>query len=311
MGVQGLLNKVLPTVGTRLSLESLKVLNITADSESTINSNARFGATGSMSRCHRRVRAALDISTWIAKACHGHGADLINEQSLTNYGRYQLDVQHQREKKKRKMNDSCNGNECDKNYNEIDANQKERYIYNCAGFVVSKINQLQEKIDILVVFDGQTPPIKHDQCKSRQRKRQEATEIRDRSYHNCKNNDDDSDDDNVKNVMKKISAAKRAGASNSTTYSSVVQVLISLLRHHNIEFFVSPYEADGQLAYLLKKNIVDLIITEVSTNINFKYDTFLNVSSPDNEIDIILCYYIMYLIQIPRIPILLHMDRQQ
>jgi exonuclease-1 len=39
---------------------------------------------------------------------------------------------------------------------------------------------------------------------------------------------------------------------------------IKELKRRNIEFFVAPYEADAQLAYLAKINYVDLVITEDS-----------------------------------------------
>ena len=31
-----------------------------------------------------KVRAAIDISAWIASACHGNGAELIDERHFTN-----------------------------------------------------------------------------------------------------------------------------------------------------------------------------------------------------------------------------------
>lgn len=51
------------------------------------------------------------------------------------------------------------------------------------------------------------------------------------------------------------------------------------LRHHNIEFYVAPYEADAQLAYLFKNNFVQAVVTEDSdmlafgvTDVLFKMD---------------------------------------
>ena len=39
---------------------------------------------------------------------------------------------------------------------------------------------------------------------------------------------------------------------------------MKILKHYNVEYYVAPYEADAQLAYLSKINYIDLIITEDS-----------------------------------------------
>lgn len=44
----------------------------------------------------------------------------------------------------------------------------------------------------------------------------------------------------------------------------LVSLLLVELKKESIPFIVAPYEADAQLAYLSRENIVDLIITEDS-----------------------------------------------
>ena len=44
----------------------------------------------------------------------------------------------------------------------------------------------------------------------------------------------------------------------------MVQQVIEACRQHGVDFVVAPYEADAQLAYLKKINMVDAVITEDS-----------------------------------------------
>lgn len=45
--------------------------------------------------------------------------------------------------------------------------------------------------------------------------------------------------------------------------------LIEELKNRGIKFIIAPYEADAQLAYLSRNNIVDIIITEDSDLLAF------------------------------------------
>lgn len=45
--------------------------------------------------------------------------------------------------------------------------------------------------------------------------------------------------------------------------------LIKYLRASKIEYYVAPYEADAQLAYLFKRKIVDVVFTEDSDLLAF------------------------------------------
>lgn len=45
--------------------------------------------------------------------------------------------------------------------------------------------------------------------------------------------------------------------------------LMDALRRMNITFYVAPYEADAQLAYLSRIKMVDAVITENASSIPF------------------------------------------
>lgn len=270
MGVQGILPKILPSVGTPLELKQLKIAKVKIHSppsgENETNASTNTLRVSTMTRSRRRARAAVDISTWIAKACHGHGGSLVDERYFSTYGRAQLQQQFLYTTSTDRQNSKIPASKANV---LLDARQVERFISNCAGFVMSKIDLLlQQQIDLVVVLDGQTPPIKKNQVNVRKRKREVASFLRDDLYSSHKDdaNRSDSDEDgdlDARNASRRIKAARRAGASTSTIYSSVVQALLSLLRLYSIDFLVAPYEADGQLTYLCKQKLVDFIISEV------------------------------------------------
>eukprot|EP00957_Ditylum_brightwellii_P179567 13678835-Ditylum_brightwellii.AAC.1 len=54
------------------------------------NSKRPCPTNGILPRGRRKVRIGLDVSGWIARAIHGHGAALVDERILTNCGRAQL-----------------------------------------------------------------------------------------------------------------------------------------------------------------------------------------------------------------------------
>eukprot|EP00729_Bicosta_minor_P016764 gene16764-20841_t len=58
--------------------------------------------------------------------------------------------------------------------------------------------------------------------------------------------------------------AESAAQKAMTVTSAMCQQLIEACRQHDFEFYVSPYEADAQMAYLLRKGHVDTVVTEDS-----------------------------------------------
>jgi exonuclease 1 len=78
-------------------------------------------------------------------------------------------------------------------------------------------------------------------------------------------------------------AAAVASACNKavSVSNAMIMKFIAILRRMNIEFLVSPYEADAQLAYLSKIKIVDVVISEDSDCIPYGCRTILFKWSAD------------------------------
>ena len=134
-----------------------------------------------------KIRVGIDISTWIAKACHGRGAILLDERHLTNYGRAEIlrERSHNDDastKSTRKSNEA-NNDAPDKMMIGIDLDAtkgvdrqrelQQEFISDIAPSVVRKIASLKSNLnaDVLVVFDGASPPIKYKCCRSRRANR--------------------------------------------------------------------------------------------------------------------------------------------
>lgn len=191
-------------------------------------------------RQKRQLRIAVDVCTWVARAIYGHGGMLVDERHMTNYGRAELLQQIEK-------SDDDN----DTSFDWASEAVRIAYVNACTKYVMNKIVRLQEatEADLLIVLDGQTPPVKIQECRLRKRRRKEAEKERDAPV-------------NANNLEKRVKAAKRAGAGSS--HAAIIAELTSALRAKEISFLVAPYEADGQLAYLSETGIVDLILTEDS-----------------------------------------------
>ncbi len=218
----------------------------------------------------KKVRAAIDISAWIASACHGNGAELMDERHFTNYGRAELLREHEQA-----QSPNTHGEKANNGSVKLDASQTlqiQQFITRATNSVLRKISSLEACLsaDILVVFDGATPPIKKTCCEQRKKSRNDAASLRDQVLGSSTNSridaahDHDVDNDALKSSLHKINAAKKAGAHTSEIYMAVVTSLLKSLRERHIPFLVSPYEADGQLAFLSCSGLVDLIISEDS-----------------------------------------------
>jgi 5'-3' exonuclease len=197
----------------------------------------------------RPLRIGLDVSGWISRAAHGHGGMLLDERHLTNYGKSRLE----------------RGEETEIDLLTSQENRRD-YIETCSKKVLNDIINLQHwsKADVLVVLDGASPPIKKIEVKRRREKMQRAQADRDAK-------------DPEKTLDRRIKAARAAGS--GAAHGLIVQELLVLMREKNIPFMVSPFEADGQLAYLAKTGLVDMVMTEDSdllchdiSSILFKYD---------------------------------------
>jgi 5'-3' exonuclease len=188
----------------------------------------------------RRLRVAVDVSAWIYKACQGFSDTLGDERYLDNYGRAQL---QQKQDDERKKPASAQADPA------LDF-RIQQYVHTCTKYVTKRVERLKQEVDVLVVFDGETPPTKVSQVKERASKRKEAIKLRDAPVK------DDED------ISLRIKAFRRAGAGGH--HLLVVDAIIQSLRSECTPFIVSPYEADGQLAFLSEHGYVDLVVTEDS-----------------------------------------------
>lgn len=222
----------------------------------------------------RNLRVAVDASTWISAACHAHGSELLDERHLSNSGRHEL---HQQSSPQRK------------HVGDIPL-----FIEQTTKSVMRKVKSIKFCLspDILVVVDGASPPIKMDTVQSRKKGREKAAEQSMALVPPETTNDPNLNIDDLAHHAnhRKISAAKKAGARDQKIYSAVVDSVIRALREEEVAFLVSPYEADGQLAYLSRKGYIDLIVSEDSDfiplaapSVLYKYNPILPFMDDSDE----------------------------
>ena len=233
MGVQQFLAKVLNTAGREIDLRSYADIH------------------GS----RRSFRVAVDIASVVYKATQGFGDMLADERHLDNYGRAELHRQRQEaetaaaESAAAATSDEANANNKPKPEYEW---KVQKYVQKCTQFVIDFLEQFRHAgIDVLVVLDGCTPPIKAREVRQRSDRRKEAEALRDAAV----------DDTNV-NLQARLAGFRRAGAGKH--FQLVIDGVIASMRSNRIPFLVAPYESDGQLAFLSEKHYVDLIVTEDS-----------------------------------------------
>lgn len=223
MGIHQFLAEISPSAGRRVELSAF------AGGILPVNGDTR-----------RPLRIGVDVSSWIFKACMGFSDMLADERHLSNYGRASL------------HNFQVEGN-AEPVLPAQDEEQVKKYVIACTSFVVDRLLKVKQASegDILVVLDGATPPVKASESKGRADKRKEQERLRDEDV-------DPTGDEQAQE--KRIKAFRRAGAGKH--YFDIIADIIQALRQNQIPFLVSPYESDGQLAYLANKGYIDLVITE-------------------------------------------------
>jgi len=300
MGVADFLPRALSAAGTDVDLRNYRngidtvVMVPSKKRKSSSNTNKKRNGRHYKRRKRRRpLRIAVDVSHWIYRACHRFGSMLADENHLTNYGRYQLVRNTMRAAGDNNENNNNNNNigsqeekkdespvTHDNNRQKTDTVRK--YIASCCLFVIERLQSLQKETnaEILVVLDGATPPIKLTTVKKRSDARKENVRLRDApinvdnvsrpSVATDRNNNNSSNSHNdtqriptlETELQERMKATRRAGAGK--WFSSIIEELLEAMRLNQIPFLVAPYEADGQLAWLSMKRLVDLVITEDS-----------------------------------------------
>lgn len=229
MGIPDFLPRVLDSAGRPLDLRDF--------------AQGRILIQGHKNKRRRRrpLRIGIDITSWVYKAAHGFGDMLGDGRHLTNYGRAALVDEQEREMSTTKSNDE----------------NVQKYITTCNDYVMKRLGTLKDKskADLIVVLDGKTPPTKAKEVERRRKVREENVRQRDEPV------DPNQTDVEAANEMR-TKAFRRAGAGKH--FSRIIDELIRSLRESQVPFLVAPYEADSQLAYMSKKEYIDLVITEDS-----------------------------------------------
>ncbi|KAG7380688.1 Rad2 nuclease [Phytophthora pseudosyringae] len=137
------------------------------------------------------------------------------------------------------------------------------------NFAVQHIKMLQDHyITPILVFDGAPLPSKAQENIARGRSRRDW---RLKAKKMLQENDEDQDSRAV------FSACTRA----VSVTNDMVMSLIAVLRRMDITFYVAPYEADAQLAFLSRQKIVDVVISEDSDCVPYGVKTTLLKLEPD------------------------------
>ena len=149
--------------------------------------------------------------------------------------------------------------------NEIITNpQSKKYLI----YLEKRLEQLLSyNIVPVIIFDGDKLPMKKIEEDERQKHRNEVTK-QGKTLLN-------------QGLVKEAQAKMIEGLDINP---QMAYEFIQELKKKKIEYYVAPYEADVQLAYLLKKNLVDCILTEDSDlialgckKVLFKLDPFTNI----------------------------------
>eukprot|EP00956_Cyclotella_meneghiniana_P014292 scaffold21342_cov66-Cyclotella_meneghiniana.AAC.8 len=260
MGINGILPRILPSAGREnYDLRSLRDgLIITSTSSSGSSKRKR-------SWKRRKVRLAVDLHGWISRACHGNGAYLMDERHLSYHGRAML---------KRQRAAVDNDAPIEAAAMQQQQQQQMEYVQKVIYFIMQRISYLEKEcnIEILLVLDGATPPIKQCSVDERRDRRKQAVDERD-AYSPVAVKQPPSTDiialdeatTTEREAISRINASKRAGSGIDSTLRTLLHNhLLQELRANNYPFLISPYEADGQLAHLSQSHQVDGIITEDS-----------------------------------------------
>ena len=260
MGIQDILPEVLNCAGHKVDLRDFAA--------GIVDRNHRErSANGKRRRIRRPLRIGVDVSSWICRATYGFGDMLGDERHLTNYGRASLiderNLKEQRQQQVTAPSDKATTpSEAEDDSSTKDAEETlpenvRDYILKCVDYVMKRVMNLQteSKAELLIVLDGETPPIKERTVQKRREIRQEQERNRDAPVT--------TDGVNTEaDLHRRTKGNRRAGAGKY--YRIIVNEIIHELRLLEISFMFAPYEADSQLAFLSKSSLIDLVVTEDS-----------------------------------------------
>ncbi|KAG6955935.1 hypothetical protein JG688_00011667, partial [Phytophthora aleatoria] len=116
-----------------------------------------------------------------------------------------------------------------------------------------------------VVFDGGPLPMKKGTEEERRKSRQKNRELGIQHYNN-----------------KRFGEARKCFVRAADVSPCMAHRVIQHLKAQNVAYVVAPYEADAQLAYLVKNGLADGVITEDSDCLPFGCQTVLFKMDRDN-----------------------------
>ena len=282
MGINGILPRVLPSAGQEnYNLRSLRdgLIVLSGGKKRKLEEQSEQMQPSTWKR--RKVRLAVDLHGWISRACHGNGVYLMDERHLSYHGRAMLKRERD-EAKNDSTENHINKNNVDDLAPEpapaavvpgdiasIQQQQRMEYIQKVIHFIMNRISYLQNEcnVEVLLVLDGATPPIKKSIVNERRNRRKQAAEERDLNLSPAKGPSTEADEaiTTEQEALNRISASKRAGSGIDPALRSLLHShLLNELRANELSFLISPYEADGQLAHLSNSSLVDGVITEDS-----------------------------------------------
>lgn len=222
MGVSGVLLKILPSAGRRVDLRSFE----------------RGIQRSATTKEPKPLRIGVDICVWVHAAEKAFCDGLGDERHFSNRGRAELiSAVETAESKRERLEKDLN------------------YVNSCTEYVIKRLTALRDAThaEILVVFDGNTPPGKQLEVYDRRNRQAAFEQQRDEPVDIAGSRECED---------KRKKAFRRAGGSRHSAgvYTSIMEAL----RKEKIAFLVAPYESDGQLAFLSLQGYIDLIVTEDS-----------------------------------------------
>ncbi|KAL4177581.1 hypothetical protein KRP22_002511 [Phytophthora ramorum] len=132
-------------------------------------------------------------------------------------------------------------------------------------FMDRVITLLHNGVIPYVVFDGGPLPMKKGTEEERRKARQKNRELGVQHYNN-----------------KRFSEARKCFVRAADVSPYMAHRIIQQLKARNVLYVVAPYEADAQLAYLVKNGLADGVITEDSDCLPFGCQTVLFKMDRDN-----------------------------
>ena len=266
MGVAGdFLPRVLESTGRIVDLRDYRdgvLLPETALSLERTNSNTRR---------RRPLRIGIDVSAWIYRAGFAFGDRLMqDDRHLTSYGRANLQKEQLRHQQLQQLQPNTTTTTTSSRITdtEAEAEKLRDYCEACANYVVRRLELLKQGsgADLLVVFDGRTPPIKTATVSHRKQSREAYQKLRDNNNNTNTNGEGGGGDGD--------GASESGGTTRNTTTATAATNARGLDVEADIEERVKANRRAGPGEHVPR--IVDAIIEKLRQKAASKKSTTTN-----------------------------------